>query len=238
MANPLYFIEGLAACSREQAAAHGLAGVLPTIESRQTSRGPSGGGGVIVGVTSERLGFDQSAQTWRKLPGGKVWFGWWNDAPPGPEDLQRTEQLPGHLVKLRDGREWLVPLARAWSDAGYLPKIPAALDFDESGQLCRGAVEPRYRDLEDAANKASEFLFEKHSATYESLLKSACDALATNYRIGRNEALALSLFDDQFITVQDVLRALLDWSGLEALLGKKAEGPQSDEQSTPLGDAA
>jgi len=238
MANPLYFVEGLAAFSREQAAAHGLAGVLPTIESRQTTRGPSGGGGVIVGVSSERLGFDPTAQTWRKLPGGKFWFGWWNDAPPGPEDLQRTEQLTGHLVKLRDGCKWLVPLARAWSDSGYSPKIPAALDFDESGQLCRGAVELRYRDLEEAAKQFSEFFFEGGSTTYEALIGWACTALAVNYRLGRHEALALGLFDDQFIAAQDVLRAVIDWPGFQAITGKKPEGPQSDEQPTSPGVAA
>jgi len=238
MANPLYFIEGLAACSREQAAAHGLAGVLPTIESRQTSRGPSGGGGVIVGVTSERLGFDQSAQTWRKLPGGKVWFGWWNDAPPGPEDLQRTEQLPGHLVKLRDGREWLVPLARAWSDSGYSPKIPAAIDFDESGKLCRGKVEPQYRDLEDAASSYADFFFDGGSVDREQLLKWSCDALAVNYRISRYEALALGLFDDQFLAAQDVLRAAIDWPGLRAIFEKKEAGQQSDAQPISPGAAA
>lgn len=238
MAQPIYFVQDVASVGRQQAAELGLGGVLPQLSARQTARGPSGGGGCLASFTADRLAFDQSAQTWRKLPGGKVWFGWWNDAPPGPEDLQRAEQLPGHQVKLRDGREWLVPLARAWSDSGYSPKIPAALDFDESGQLCRGAVEPRYRDLEEAAKQFAEFFFEGGSTTYEALIGWACAALSVNYRLGRHEALALGLFDDQFIAAQDVLRAVIDWPGFQAITGKKSEGPQSDEQPTSPGVAA
>ena len=89
MAQPIYFVEGVASVGRQQAADMGLAGVLPQITAKQTARGPSGGGGALASVTAERLAFSPNEQTWRKLPGRTLWFGWWNDAPPGPEDLKR-----------------------------------------------------------------------------------------------------------------------------------------------------
>lgn len=238
MAQPLYFVEDLACLGRNQAEQLGISDKLPTIESRQTTRGPSGGGGVLAGVTADRLAYSAEGQTWRRLPGGRVWFGFWNDAKPTPMDLKRDEQLPGYSVKLRDGYQWLVPMARAWSEMGIDPKIPASLDFDDDGNVRRGAVEPRFRDLEEAAKQYLDFFIGEGKATYELLLKWAVDAIAINYRIGKFEALALGLFDDQFLAAQEVLRAAIDWPGFVAISGKKQEGLQSGDQSTPPGVAA
>ena len=129
-------------------------------------------------------------------------------------------------------------MARTWSESGIASRIPAALDFDENGNMCRGAVEPRFRDLEEAAKQYSDFFLSDGTVTYEALLKWACDALAINYRLGKFESLALGLFDDQLIAAQDVLRAVIDWPGFQAITGKKLEGQQSDGQSTSPGVAA
>lgn len=236
MGLPLYFVEDLAGLAP---ASVGLASVLPRCSVRQTFRGPSGGAGVLANLDGSRLEYSADKQTWRKLPGGKVWFGYWNEDRPAPADLKRDEQLPGHTVKLRDGNDWSIPLARKWSDAGAIPQIPAALDFDESGNLIRGQVEDRYRLIEQAATEFADFFFARKDLDVMRTVDLAADALGTNYRLGRYEILALGLFDDQWIACQDVLRALIDWPGMQEILQtKKPEGQQSAEPSTSLGDAA
>src|SRR5262245_51601592 len=73
---------------------------------------------------TKRLGEWQSvmqldAQTWRKVPGTDCYVGFWNDAPPTPDDLMRPVQLPGYRVTVGD-HDWTVPLTARFDDARKL----------------------------------------------------------------------------------------------------------------------
>jgi hypothetical protein len=48
-------------------------------------------------------------QVWHCHPGEKHWIGWETNRPPTPEDLARTEMIPGAALPLGDGNRWVLP---------------------------------------------------------------------------------------------------------------------------------
>ena len=81
--------------------------------------GPDGGKGAVFAQGADpRIDLDN--QTWRKIPKSPVdaWVGHDNRAKPGPDDLLRAQQIDGHLVKLLDGSQWLIPVARPPAGGG------------------------------------------------------------------------------------------------------------------------
>ncbi len=118
--------------------------------------GPDDRRGVVFGQDVDTK-IDRASQTWRKIPKSPVdaWVGYENDAKPGPEDLIREQQIDGHVVKLLDGREWLIPVARAAADGGDPMtailrgscRLPRRVEQSDDGDLIAGPVFAEYDDL-------------------------------------------------------------------------------------------
>lgn len=129
----------------------------PRLARPVVGSGPDGNNpGVIVSASAELngVGYYPQRQTWRTVPGTKVWVGHNTDALPTPAELARRNLLAGHPVRLGDGQLWQVPVTRGYEErAGQLHpcgKLPWRTRVDESGQW-RSELAEQYRALWDTA---------------------------------------------------------------------------------------
>ena len=130
----IYAIEGVASINAARLAECGLNKIIrdPSRVMQAPSATPGGAGegtgsGCIFasGRDDERLRYEPDKQTWSKSineKGGGYWVGFYTDNPPTAADLARDEQIDGHKVKLSDGSEWLVPMARCFPVGTKLPE--------------------------------------------------------------------------------------------------------------------
>lgn len=254
MAGFLYYLPGLHAAGRREIAAAGLGYAFEESPATvRVSSGPDGTGGVVLGVErslSTAVGFYPDAQTWRKIPGESAWIGLASGSIlPGPADLTRHEQLKGHWVKLADGEEWLVPIARQWSedDDGELRwshALPRTLDLDESGEWTFTKILPRYAPLWEIAERWEEarqraIVGESDEAgnvpvklTFANAIDSAVSALQINYRVSRIECAMAGLLAGGIPS--DVLDAVIDWPTRLEWFKKKLATAELD--GGPTGD--
>ena len=210
--------------------------------------GPDGANGVVLvtdgaALGDKMLGYYPDDQTWQKIPGSVAWVGCYDDARPKPEDLLQPDTLGGHLVRLGDGKEWTVPVARGMSEEDgelrWSCALPTGVALDDDGNWLRGAPLAKYDRLWELAckwwdvwnaaavggedGKAAEFAF-------DGLHDSAVLALQTNYRIGKAEAALLRLFDGS--KAVEVLKAVIDWPTIVIWMAeqnaKKNDHPEAD----------
>lgn len=221
-------------------------------ESRQVSTGPGGASGVLLAqppTDLARFVFKADAQTWRRIPGhADTWVGRWNDEAIGPTELARRDMLSGHSVKLGDGQQWLVPVARAYiEDSGELRwynALPAVWDVDDEGNWVRGAVEKRYAALWNDAEQAADAFSEGVRQMADGKMPfdmgdhrgAAVRALGANYRLGPAEVGMLGLFSDQ--TAIMVLDALCDGPTRREWAQKKMAELEAAGSSLSGGEAA
>ena len=110
---------------------------------RDCTSGPGGLGGVIYSDGSGRTGYYPDVQDWSES--GLFWIGVDRD-PVTPESLERAEMIGGHYVRLEDGHDWLIPVARCFPIGSRLPSIPHSRPRRGVGgggptQICRGLPE-------------------------------------------------------------------------------------------------
>lgn len=210
---------------------------VPSLTSVGVKGGPDGGSGVIVARSefADRVGFYPDAQTWKKAPGGRYWIGWSKESSPGPDALARPNLLRGHRVKLADGNDWMIPVARAWSEQsqGGAPYIalPRVRELNAEGQWANGAVLPDYRDLWDMACRwwdtwmeiCAEIEQDSVTLSFNDETDFAVAALCANYHVDRLEASVLGLLTDA--SVIEILGALIDWPTIVAWQAKKNSQP-------------
>ena len=208
--------------------------------------GPDGRQGVIVADAGRvpKIGWYPDRQKFRPVPGSEALVVWYEDQRPGPEDLVRSEVAAGHLVRLCDGNDWMVPIARGWSHHNgaafvWYCGLPRRMDVDEAGNWVEGDPLPRYAGLwqmalaywdrkQRALNQADDEQPDETAgirtafdfADFGGASDAAVEALGFNYRLGKAEVGALGLFDTT--SAVRVLDALVDFPGLLALLAKKA----------------
>lgn len=254
MAGFLYYIPTRRAADID-AAALAAAGVGYAFEPESriakvdVSRGPGDELAEGVIVCDERsagrrgVGLYADAQTWRKIPNADAWCGYWVDDPPSPADVARTIVIPGRLVLLGDGREWLIPIARQVREVPTGPEpdaiaIPAAVcalpsitDVDDTGRWVVGGLRPEYARLWAIAcawwdaclvGVFSSDGGDRVTVEFADTTESALIALRTNYRVDRIEVVALGLFDAK--TTAQVLNALCDLEAATAILKKNVAG--------------
>lgn len=161
--------------------------------------GPDGGGGVLVyfdprGRFAPNMlaTIDMAAQDWLpaapdgELPAGRYWVGIWKQQKPTPDDLQRATLVDGAPLLLRDGREWVIPIA------DYLPRLmtinrqtgdeelrplPDHLSFIErTNEIFKLFISDEFHDR----------LKDDFRVVVPKGLTYAAEALAVNYRVGRD----------------------------------------------------
>ena len=222
---------------------------------------PFGGPGVVFADPDRvaKIGFYKE-QTWRPVPGKPYWIGFYPERRPGPADLARPKMLDGHFVRLADGNDWLVPVARGWHDedggAGWYHAVPRTADLDDAGNWIQGDVVAEYRELWDlatawwdvkaaAADAVADDAGGERVAVPWSLntlagsLDAAVAALAVNYRLSKFEVAALGLFDTH--SAQRILDAVVDWPTFARWLEKKTAatgGPTSRADGLPTADGS
>ncbi len=222
------------------------------------NNGPDGGAGVILADSTRvpNIGHYRDRQEWIRIPGNPAgaWVGRYTDSPVEPKDLQRDEMLSGHEVRLADGRDWLVPIARAWGEfegeVGWCKRLPQKTTLDEDGNWTTGEVVERYAEIwstvcqfwdalldgdsedaesEDAGQGAAKIQFD-----FPGIRDAALQILTVNYRLGKAEVALLGLFESG--TSDNVLMATIDWPGFEALSETLSKKKQETEASPAAGD--
>ena len=235
----IYFVPGDHAPAAETLAALGILGrVHPGAVAHPTRVSPAGPGGAagftLPGPSDERRAFKPAEQEWREAPGGGYWIGWWKSRRPTPESLAKPRGgRPGHLVRLADGRDWLIPVARHFDGTCGVPRrlrLNAKYEWELADPI------PGYESLVAGAERAYRHIRAEMGEsgegaallTEEEAIGLAVEGLATNYDIGPAECSALGLFDTG--NVLEAALALADWprikQGLIALaqrLGKERD---------------
>jgi len=217
MSGFLYFIPGVQAVSEKTLADKGLSDRLVAFESIQVQKGPGDAPGMLLrsnlskGVS--RFGYYPDQQTWSQS--GAFWTGIINSEPPQPGELKRDDFINGHPVKLNDGNEWMIPVARAFPTG---TNLPCSLSLGPDGELVFDILE-RYVPF----SKHAERLFlefygglagESEEEASERLhdldwFNHAVEALAVNYRVGAQEVSLLKLLTTR--NVFEVCRAVVDF---------------------------
>lgn len=178
------------------------------IATKSPATGPDGSTGTLASPLTDAGSLEVvEGQRWFPMAGG-IQLGVFQspEVRVRPEQLARSQQRPGHLVRLGDGQEWLIPVARLASGGPGLPRRRAIRADGSIGW----EVDEAHRELSDFANVAWDFRNGVVcDVTEEDLDRFAAQALAVNYRIGLHEAVALGLFTD--VSLRGIVDALLDW---------------------------
>lgn len=216
-------VSALATASNGRLVSYGLADMLgENVSTRGADAGPSGTHGLVVSHSGRatQIGYWPDRQTWSEVPAceGRLaaWIGFATDSPPGPDDLARDEQVGGHMIKLGDGREWLIPIARAFPDDSPIDEI---LRIGPNGELVKAPL-PKYaaitadadrvwRMMESANDDPNQIPSEDAIIPDLDCIAIATRALAINYRVRTQEVSALDLILRS--TVMPVLLALIDY---------------------------
>lgn len=241
----LYFAEGQHASHPAELRYAFEAGVA----CRAVNNGPSGqAGSVFASSDVERVGYFPDDQTWRQLPKSKCWVGYNNDAVPSANDLKRRQMLDGHLVDL-GGQEWLVPVARSWTDElRWTVNLPQSVQINTAGEWEFSGVVPRYRRLWEIGERWFDDAIKYGKKNSEGFLDAAmsvpeafdlaCEALAFNYRVGPAELSMLGVLESGSFV--DILNALIDYPRFVELMavmsGKKKDDSPQDCLNTTDGE--
>jgi hypothetical protein len=189
-------------------------------ERRVLGQGPSATPGMIYAGRTYRdvsFGYYPQSQTWRQA--GKVWVGAATDSLPSPADLQREHVLPGTPVRLA-GRDWLIPTARTWNEEGtYSVALPRKAEITADGEWAMGDIIERYQSLWQACCKYWDWYTNEAACTNADLFDMACDALSSQYSVGKMECVMLGLIDQESCHL--VMRAVCDLQSLESILAQK-----------------
>ena len=220
--------------SELQMAAVGLGHLAGAGYGSVQSMGP-GGPGVLLFRSSEPPGrqlFTPTAQDWSQIfdsPQGP-WLGVWKDSRPGPADLACKDQTPGKVVKLADGKDWLVPVAQLWEEDAGRPVWCCALECSlrkQGAKLVEGAVVTAQRALWEVSRElAAGFLPPKsRKLTTLELFGLSARVLGHNYHVAEAEVSALDLFSGE--SMDRLVAACLDLDSLAEIINglKKKAGP-------------
>ncbi len=249
MAGFIYAIEKARTVSKKVLEDVGLATVLGDIETaqRHTAAGPGGGECVLLmgpGADTKLLYYRPEQQTWQKSLNGRYWVGFYNEDPPSEAVLQRNRQLAGHKVKLVDGSEWLVPVARILSGGSALPR---ALILGTNGEVVTEVL-PQYCEFSSRVEKLwQDFQIEqgwqqgRPAMDLKQRWHLAAEALSWNYHVGIVEVNLLKLISSQ--TLGDILGAVIDLPTLETVAKeidahKKKDNPAGINDGLTTGDGA
>jgi len=171
------------------------------------------------GEPTAEIGYFPNRQTWQPMQNKAAWLGFETAAPPGPDDLLRTQATATYdAIELGDGHRWLVPTAILANGESPLPKVRK---LDENGAIIR-RVQSSYERLYLWADELREAVQNGTPLTEERETEICIEALRMNYRLGLDEACALELLTDQAVTL--IAYILIDrarWADAEGQLAKE-----------------
>lgn len=209
-------------------------------EPRPVSNGPGGQHGLVVSLSGDWLGFHQDLQEWKQELDTDYWVGMWTaaDKRPTPETLARQNLITGQWLRLEDGHDWLIPMARHWVEFDdtiiYQRTLPTRLTRTEQGHWRSGDVKPRYRELWRLATEFLTALTEGTLADFTEQDNLVMECFRTNYRVSAIELDLLGIYDDH--VRQRVPEILVDYDNFETLLKKKLTTPDTgDSIAGPAG---
>lgn len=231
MAGFLYYIPGQARVTAEQLEEIGLGPVFggnTQLSQRGTAAGPDGCQGVVAWVgdahAPKQPGYFSETQTWGECASGQFWLGYVNAEPPTPRDLVRLEQVPGYLLALGDGHEWMIPVARV-SAGDMQTMLPQIMRLDNNGGRVY-ETPAKYDGLVEYAARTFEAL-QSGSELGDGFKWDACvEALGTNYRVTGWEVSALKLLTVQLANL--VLLGLCDWISFAKVREAQAEAAKKN----------
>jgi hypothetical protein len=209
-----------------------------TPKGRLAGRGPDDGEGLFIAPTDGRgLSRARTDLAWQKAPGQTWWIG--TNGSGDPKALARDEQIDGHLVKLGDGNEWLVPVARSFARGSVLPE---SLVLGDDGVSWVG--EPLERFVAISAKAESvELAFRgdlpEDAVPLDMLQEGAqivTEALALNYRVSALEVSALRLLTGPIIA--RALWAFIDGPTLESVAKEMEATRGKDPAGIPGGSSS
>lgn len=228
MSSFLYFFPDLQGFIDFERLGLGHAGTGVTTREANTPHGR----GILAmsGGQSSDAKYEDDKQTWRKIPEKfckvPAWCGYWNDRPPTVDDLARKNQLPGELVTLADGKQWLVPVLRKYRQDDspglvYDISLPTMLDYSDDGDLTLGEVAPQYRQVWEMGLKVGQSLAwgdegDEASVDFGQVVEFAGPLLGLNYRVSMFELVFLKLVGVK--EAEQIVHVALDLKGMEERL--------------------
>lgn len=200
--------------------------------------GPDGQDGFVVHPT-DSPSYVPDKQSWFSHATPGVHFGWWNDLKPTPSSLIRNNKIDGNLVKLADGNEWEIPVARRWSigtrdQEGKIlwdeDSLTRRLEFKD-GDWVEGEV-INEQVLFCQVGRAIFDHWVEHMQDSPFTLPNnethlCSDVLAMNYRLSSFEIGALGLLTSSPELLWSVLKQVIDVSGWGEMVKKKEAASQS-----------
>lgn len=223
--------------------------------------GPNGKRGFIVADSAAVASckYLPESQTWvQRFDDPQVWIGYNGTEPPHPLQLARRKQLAGRPVRLPDGKEMLIPIARRFVEHNqrllWSIALPQALKRDESGKWVPSDVVGQYRRIwdllmqycdaaEQAIRTADVADGESVYFQFEAIDELAIGAITANYRMGPDEVEICGQYDQR--VRGEIIAVLRDEATREAWIKKKlatligsggtsSDGPElSITESTP-----
>lgn len=140
---------------------------------------------------------------------GEYWIGWHPARRPRPQDFERGGDCRAKPVKLRDGREWQVPLVLECTDIDPTRRCGLPLEPRVIDGVTTWAPLAEHDELRFDAFRLVERLMENGTFTIENALPYVARVLGVRYRIGEPELVALRLIDEE--TAREVMLASVDW---------------------------
>lgn len=222
--------------------------------------GPDGGRGAIF-ADSKRMGiqaitYAPKVQTWRKIPrpagAVPVWFGFYNEYRPTPEELERPTLLDGKGFQLADRRTWQIPVVRRFNESvGFADSLPRSIDLDADGKWIYGPIVSKHVALWEAVGKFLDNLFiaigqakespEPGKIETEYTISDELDTVAlllgANYVVSKTEIAALGLLVDDGM-IFEILKIASDWQTFIDWSGSKKNELDLGTQPTEAGQQA
>jgi hypothetical protein len=203
------------------------------------SNTPTGGAGVIF-ADEKRLGeytvgMNLEEQEWRKIPKSDCYVGYWKVAPPVPEDLLRTPQLPGYLVPL-GGQEWTVPVTARFDETRkqLVTALPCYVQLDEQGNWNEGDVLSVHEQLWNIGQPFRDDLMRRlveggdpTDFTRQELFDAAVSYLQANYVVSAAELSMMKTFTTDS-AVHGAILAANDYFTFERWDNEQKKSTQSE----------
>jgi hypothetical protein len=189
------------------------------------TNGPDGQHGLIVSLSDEHIGYYKDRQVWKQEFGADYWVGMWTDPAkrPTPESLARENQIKGQWLRLADGHDWLLPMARHWvefdGEIQFERTLPARLTRDEDGLWKPSDVTNRYRELWRLSMELWTSFVTYDMASFTEVDNAVIECFKTNYLVSASEIDLLGTYEHHLR--ERVLQILVDIDSWETLVKKK-----------------